>query len=601
MSGHADPEEPPHHRASSDIANSSSIREKQQLPLNTLDVACLIINKMIGGGIFVSPSIVAHLTGNKMAALGLWLFGGVYSFCSIYIYLEYGLAWPYNGGEFIYIAKIFPVPPLLFATCYAWFFVAFATSTSNALTFARYINPDKAEDNDEWFVKFFACLIVVAICGVHYRLVNIGIIANNTLAVLKVVLLGVLVLAGLVKACREGIHGSLAGKGDFTANHGNASATNIALAILQVLYSYQGWENANYVTSEIEGDKRRVLKKGALIAVSVVVTLYISFNLFVFLVLDFNVITDGVRNLTGRNVTADFAIQVFGSSNTLAATRAIYVCIALTAAGNLVGVTFTNARVNRDIAQYRVIPFFKFFGRSSKYGIAQWDNLGTPAGGLVLQALITCITIASVNPFRTTLTMYPYGHAIVCFILGIGARYIPKRMDEYETKSADRLNTGYDTPYRFQVMKHSSIRNLVIVFFTIINTFLIITPFIPSDTPEGEKRDTPSWVQPLIVTGVYIVGALVALYILVYGDIRFKGSRDWTDNTDDEHKFVDYNYRRWVIKHRDWRTAVRSVHKPRSKQEVLGRLKDNGEARTARELRRLHSLEEIADGDLSRG
>jgi hypothetical protein len=50
-------------------------------PLRTLDVACLIINKMIGGGIFVSPRIVAHLTGNKLIALSLWVFGGVYSFC----------------------------------------------------------------------------------------------------------------------------------------------------------------------------------------------------------------------------------------------------------------------------------------------------------------------------------------------------------------------------------------------------------------------------------------------------------------------------------------------------------------------------------------
>jgi hypothetical protein len=51
-----------------------------QQPLNTLDVACLIINKMIGTGIFFTPSTVTFLVGNKVTALFLWIFGGLYSF-----------------------------------------------------------------------------------------------------------------------------------------------------------------------------------------------------------------------------------------------------------------------------------------------------------------------------------------------------------------------------------------------------------------------------------------------------------------------------------------------------------------------------------------
>ena len=70
--------------------------------------------------------------------------------------------------------------------------------------------------------------------------------------------------------------------------------------------------------------------------------------------------------------------------------------------------------VNRDIAKHRIIPFYKFFSKSSKYGSTQWDNLGTPTGGLILQALVTYITIASYEPYRTNLTMYTYGHAVVC-------------------------------------------------------------------------------------------------------------------------------------------------------------------------------------------
>jgi hypothetical protein len=56
-------------------------RFKPQRPLETLDVACLIINKMIGAGIFISPPMVTYLVGNKTLALFLWIIGGINSFC----------------------------------------------------------------------------------------------------------------------------------------------------------------------------------------------------------------------------------------------------------------------------------------------------------------------------------------------------------------------------------------------------------------------------------------------------------------------------------------------------------------------------------------
>jgi hypothetical protein len=111
--------------AHADDSSSTSGTLKEQTPLNEISVACLIINKMIGTGIYTTPGIVLLLCGNKVLALFLWIFGGVYSYlrseifsfsiltrltrdCSIYIYLEYGLAWPYNGGEFFYVCPQCP-------------------------------------------------------------------------------------------------------------------------------------------------------------------------------------------------------------------------------------------------------------------------------------------------------------------------------------------------------------------------------------------------------------------------------------------------------------------------------------------------------------
>lgn len=47
--------------------------------LTVWDVASLIINKMIGTGIFVNPPPVALLAGSKGLALSLWIIGFVYT------------------------------------------------------------------------------------------------------------------------------------------------------------------------------------------------------------------------------------------------------------------------------------------------------------------------------------------------------------------------------------------------------------------------------------------------------------------------------------------------------------------------------------------
>jgi hypothetical protein len=49
-----------------------------QKQLTVLDVACLILNKMIGTGIFTTPGYVLSLTNGKGLSLFLWALGGLY-------------------------------------------------------------------------------------------------------------------------------------------------------------------------------------------------------------------------------------------------------------------------------------------------------------------------------------------------------------------------------------------------------------------------------------------------------------------------------------------------------------------------------------------
>lgn len=101
---------------------------------------------------------------------------------------------------------------------------------------------------DEWLQKFVGCWSIVAICFLHYRLVNIGIWANNLLAAFKVLVMILFFMIGLLGGLPKEGHKALGipGASDFgDSKEVRRAPANCTLAIFLVLYSYQGWENAS--------------------------------------------------------------------------------------------------------------------------------------------------------------------------------------------------------------------------------------------------------------------------------------------------------------------------------------------------------------------
>ncbi|OWP00042.1 hypothetical protein B2J93_8613 [Marssonina coronariae] len=587
--------------------------------LDTWDIACLIINKMIGTGIFTTPASVVVLVGSKYGALLLWLFGAVYSFISMLVYLEYGLAWPFTGGEFTYITKIFPRPALVTATSFAWFFVAFSTSTGNALNFAKYISlagADFTADDtattaaDAWQLKFIACWVVVAICLLHYRLIDIGVWSNFGLAGYKVLLLTILVVASGAGFAHERRLGGVRGAHDWRklaaadlAAGGTAtdSSVNVALAMFLVLYSYQGWENANYITADIEGGeraKRRKLKKGALWAVGLVSVLYIAFNLVFFLLLSNADIQTSVAR--GDSVAYDMALHSFhrepARSGRTTTRRGIGAAIALSALGNLVGVIFTNGRVKREMANDHLIPGSSFFAASSTYGRLR-DSAGTPTGGLVLHGLATCITVTatglgehgSSEGLSFVINLFTYGHSVMGIALGFGLFSLRTRLQENKTDFDGDIpeNTPLsDSPpaptWHYKMLRHDLVRGACAVFFIAVHGFLVVLPMVPSRLANGAVRRIPSWELPAVVLPVFAAGAFAGFLITIFAThMEFRTGANQLQ--------IPYAARRWLIqfpRYGDWRSNWR-LRRSRGSvwAEAKTRLMGESEASHAREIR----------------
>lgn len=67
------------YRAQADLDDEPEHDASGRGPLRTFDVFALIVNKMVGTGIYTAPASVFLITGNKSLTLGLFGIGFLYS------------------------------------------------------------------------------------------------------------------------------------------------------------------------------------------------------------------------------------------------------------------------------------------------------------------------------------------------------------------------------------------------------------------------------------------------------------------------------------------------------------------------------------------
>jgi amino acid permease len=81
------------------------VRLKRQLGL--LSAVSVIVNSMVGSGIFISPKGVLAHAGSIGLSMIVWTICGLLSLLGSLCYAELGTSLPYSGGIYIYINEIF--------------------------------------------------------------------------------------------------------------------------------------------------------------------------------------------------------------------------------------------------------------------------------------------------------------------------------------------------------------------------------------------------------------------------------------------------------------------------------------------------------------
>ncbi len=285
--------------------------------LGPFDATMVVVGGIIGAGIFINPYIVAQRLDTAPLVLAAWIAGGVVALCGALTFAELGSLRPEAGGHYAYLRDAYhPLAGFL----YGWGLLLIIESgaiAAVAITFAQYALRLVGNEGGATVPLAVAAIVVVTV--VNYFGVKPGSRLLNVFVVLKVAALAALILAGLLMPAEQpatepaGAVGEQSpGAATASADEGSAGATPLFIvafgaALIPVMFSYGGWQNANYVAEEIK-DPQRNLPRSLVVGTSIVVTTYVLVN-FVYLQ------ALGHQGLAETATpAADTARQVFGAA-----------------------------------------------------------------------------------------------------------------------------------------------------------------------------------------------------------------------------------------------------------------------------------------------
>ncbi|MEW6302202.1 MAG: amino acid permease [Verrucomicrobiota bacterium] len=328
--------------------------------LSVWDAVSIIIGIVIGSGIYeTAPFILSQLPGPG-AALAVWAVCGVLSLIGALCYSELASAYPRTGGDYVYLTRAYgPWAGFLFG----WAQLAVIMTGSigmMAFVFADYgVKLFNLQPADAAPLAIAAVIVVsgLNICGVVF-----GKRAQNFLTTLKIIGLGGIVIAGFGWAQPASAAPAAAGTG----------GANFGLAMILVLYTYGGWNDAAFVVAEMKD--RKNIPRALLLGVGAVAVIYLLINAAYLLALGF----DGAKS--SRAIAADVLGKPLGDFGA----KGMSILVMISALGALNGLIFTGSRIYSTVGQD-----FSLFATLSRWH----PRLGSPVWSLSTQAVITLLMI----------------------------------------------------------------------------------------------------------------------------------------------------------------------------------------------------------------
>ena len=270
-----------------------------------------------------------------------WVVGGAFTLCGALTYTELSSALPRTGGVFVYLREGFGRLP---AFLFGWTNLVILRASSLgaiATVFAEYLLRLLHKENAA-AVHLIAAGAILAVAVLNIIGVRLGALVQNLTAATKY---GALVLLVVVAFVVGGRH-ELPTPSDAVAVGSTTSLTLFGLALVSILWVYDGWADVTFVSGEVKRAERN-LPRALIIGTLAIIAIYILANAAYLHLLDIHQVANS------RLVAADTARRAIGGiGETL-----VSIAVMISAFGTLNGSILTGPRI--FFAMARDDLFFK--------------------------------------------------------------------------------------------------------------------------------------------------------------------------------------------------------------------------------------------------
>ncbi len=342
----------------SEITESSGRLTRPSIGL--FDAIALIVGLVIGAGIFETPALVAANANSESDVLQAWGLGGAISITGALCYAELATTYPNIGGSYDYLKRAFGQ---WIAILFAWARLSVIQTGSIALL--AFVFGDYA--SQLWRLGPFSAGIYAALAITLLTALNILGVKHskrlqNWLTITTILGLLIIIIVGLTLPPSTSPAPATA-----------AATRSWGSAMVFVLLSYGGWNEAAQISAEIENYRRNIVRS-LLWGLGIITVLYLSINL---------AYLKGL-GLTGMAqspaVAADLMRQAFGEPGA----KFISILVVVCTLDSINATIFTGARTNfalgQDVAAFRFLGIWE-------------DRHSTPTAAYLFQGAVSFLLV----------------------------------------------------------------------------------------------------------------------------------------------------------------------------------------------------------------
>ena len=383
------------------------------------DTIALIVGVVIGTGIFKTPSMIAANTGRTDVFFLAWLAGGIISLIGALCYAELATAYPHTGGDYHYLTRAFGRKV---GFLFVWSRMTVIQPGSIAmLAFVAGDYLAQILPLGHSAPSLYAALSIVILTGLNLMGAQQGKWTQNLLTAIKLIGLFSVVVVGMMFPSSPSPR---------VAVNPNPE-TSFGLAMVFVLLTFGGWNEAAYISAELH-EVRRNMVRALLWGIGIITLIYLLMNLAYLKGL-------GLREMSQSEVVAaDLIRRIFGQEGA----KCISLLIIISALGAINASLFTGCRTNYALGQD--FSLFGFLGR--------WHGRSnTPTNALLFQGVIALMLVLFGALVRKGfVTMVEYTAPVFwCFFLLTGLSLFVLRIKEPEVTRPFLVPFYPFTPFLF--------------------------------------------------------------------------------------------------------------------------------------------------------